>query len=114
LILAAAGTFVSGAVLAERPAEKVVGRTSTGAPIKEYQISYGVRFADLDITTPVGAQALKARVRLAAIALCKDLDALYPMAEQDPSCATKSEEGAMAEVNAAIKMAQGQGKSTAR
>jgi UrcA family protein len=73
-----------------------------------------VTFADLDIATKVGADALKARVRKAAYALCQDLDRLYPMAEQDRSCVKKAEDGSMSQVNAAIRMAEVQGKPTAR
>lgn len=93
-------------IRAERPAAKVVGHTSSGAPISEYQITYHVTFADLDVATPVGANALKARVRTAAYSLCKDLDKLYPVAEQDNTCEKKAEDGAMSQVNAVIKVAQ--------
>lgn len=101
-------------IRAERPTKEVVGRTSSGVPIEEYQLSYRVTFEDLDIATPVGAQALKARVRTAAYSLCEDLDKLYPMAEQDRSCARKAEDGAMSQVNAAITMAAAQAKTKAR
>jgi UrcA family protein len=126
-LILAASAFASAAVLAadpqpeaqvtiraERPNVKVVGRTSSGVPIEEYQLSYRVTFGDLDIATPVGAQALKARVRTAAISLCKDLDQLYPVADHDTSCATKAEEGAMSQVNTAITTATAQVKGKTR
>jgi UrcA family protein len=101
-------------IRAERPTAKVVGRTSSGVPVQAYQLSYHVTFADLDITTPVGANALKARVRTAAYSLCQDLDKLYPTAEVDNTCARKAEDGAMSQVNTAITMAQAQGKTQAK
>ena len=98
-------------IRAERPATKVVGRTSSGLAIEEYQISYHVTFADLDVATKVGADALKARVYKAADALCQDLDKLYPSAQPDQTCVKKAEDGAMSQVNSVIKMAQAQGKT---
>ena len=101
-------------IRAERPTANVVGRTSSGIPIQGYQIAYHVTFADLDITTPLGVNALKARVRKAAYSLCQDLDKLYPTAEADKGCAKKAEDGAMSQVNTVLTMAQTQGKTKSK
>jgi UrcA family protein len=101
-------------IRAERPTTKVVGYTSKGAPVEEYELTYHLTFADLDIATPVGANALKARVYTAANAICKDLDKLYPPTEPDRSCVQEAQDRAMSQVNAAITMAQAQTKTKTR
>lgn len=101
-------------IRAERPTAKVVGHENSGVPIEQYEISYHVTFADLDLKTPVGANALKARVYKAADSLCKDLDKLYPAAEPDNRCVQKAQDGAMSQVNTAITMAQAQTRTKAR
>lgn len=101
-------------IRAERPTAKVVGHSTGGVPIEAYQITYHLTYTDLDVSTAVGANALKARVRTAAYSLCDDLDKLYPLAEADHSCVQKAEDGAMSQVNAVITMAQAPGKSKAK
>src|ERR1041385_3323476 len=66
-------------IRAERRSAKVVGHTSSGIPIEQYELTYHVTFTDLDLTTSVGAKSLQARVFKAAYSLCKDLDKLYPV-----------------------------------
>jgi UrcA family protein len=98
-------------IRAERPTAKVVGHTVSGVPIEQYEITYHVTFSDLDLATPVGASALKARVYKAADSLCKDLDKLYPMTEPDGNCVRKAQDGAMSQVNTAITVAQAKTKT---
>jgi UrcA family protein len=98
-------------IRAERPTAKVVGYTNRGAPIEQYEITYRLTFADLDLSTPVGANALKARVYTAANSLCKDLDKLYPATEPDGKCIQKAQDGAMSQVNTAVKLAQVQAQT---
>jgi len=100
-------------IRADRPTSTVAGYTSTGVPIVTYQLQYHVSYTDLDIATKVGSDALKARVYKAADMLCKDLDKLYPQTAPDGSCVRKAEDGAMAQVNNAVKLAQA-GKNAAR
>ncbi|HEU4624569.1 MAG TPA: UrcA family protein [Steroidobacteraceae bacterium] len=114
ILAAEPGTEAQVTIRAERPTKQVVGRTSTGVPIEQYELSYRVSYSDLDLATSAGADALKARVSKAADMACKDLDKLYPLMEPDRSCARKAEEGAMSQVNSAIKMAQAQGETKAR
>jgi UrcA family protein len=95
-------------IRAERPNTKVVGHTTPGVPIEQYEITYHVTFVDLDVATPLGADALRARVYKAADALCKDLDKLYPPTTPDSACVRKAQDGAMSQVNTVITMAQAQ------
>jgi UrcA family protein len=61
-------------------------RSDIGAPIGDVGISRQVRFDDLDLSTPWGAQRLRERVRYTAHALCRRLDAQYPVnAPGEPS-----------------------------
>jgi UrcA family protein len=54
-------------------------RSDIGAPIGDVGMSRPVRFDDLDLSTPWGAQKLRERVRYTAHALCRRLDAEYPV-----------------------------------
>jgi UrcA family protein len=113
-VLAADPPTAQVTIRGERPTSKVVGHTSSGIPVEQYELAYHVKYTDLDLSTPVGANALKARVYTAADSLCKDLDKLYPMAERDTSCIQKVQDGAMSQVNAAITVAQAQTKTKAK
>ena len=90
---------------AERPA-KVVGRSYTGTPIEVATVTRKVRYADLDLTTHVGATELEKRVNETAKSLCKQLDKLYPnTASEGPDCVRKASKDAMVQANAAIETA---------
>jgi UrcA family protein len=92
-------------IKAKRATEQVVGRTSSGVPIKSYELGYRVSYTDLDLTTSSGKDKLRERVREAAKMACADLDKLYPLTPQDPSCAPKAADEAMSQVDAAIMAA---------
>jgi UrcA family protein len=76
-----------------RPAEEVIvtapryrhgpDRSDIGAPIGTVGMTRPVRFNDLDLSTPWGAQRLRERVRYTAHALCRRLDAMYPVNAPD-------------------------------
>lgn len=76
-----------------RPADEVIviaphhrrsnERSDIGAPIETVGMNRPVRFDDLDLSTPWGAQRLRARVRYTAQAMCKQLDAQYPVNAPD-------------------------------
>lgn len=94
-------------VQAERPTEKVVGRSQIGAPVAFVEVRHRVRYSDLDLSIPSNAKVLKTRVRDAARGACADLDTLYPIsAPGSDECARKAEEGAMAQVLSAISAAE--------
>lgn len=93
-------------VRAERATSTQVGRTSSGVPILQYELSYKVASKDLDLATAGGADALKQRVHEAAKSACADLDRLYPGVQADPDCARKAVDEAMPAVDAAIAAAR--------
>jgi UrcA family protein len=58
-------------------------RSDIGAPIGDVGLTRPVRFDDLDLSTPWGAQRLRERIRYTARAMCKRLDAEYPVNAPD-------------------------------
>lgn len=104
--LAAESEIGAVTVRAERATEQVVGRTSSGIPVVNYELGYRVSYEDLDLATPSGADTFKERVREAAKSACTDLDKLYPLVAPDPNCARKAANDAMSQVDAAIAAAQ--------
>lgn len=93
-------------VRAERQTPTKVGRTSSGVPILQYELSYKVGFGDLDLSSESGAGALKQRVHEAAKSACVDLDRLYPAVPPDRDCARNAEQKATPGVDAAIAAAR--------
>src|SRR3974390_2256994 len=65
-------------VQASRVVKKVIGTTSSGVPIEDISLSYGVSTAGLDLSTSAGAAELQRRVGNAATAACKELGRQYP------------------------------------
>lgn len=57
--------------------------STIGAPIETVSASRTVSGGDLDLRTDAGAEALRARVRLAARAACDAIDDAAPMASGD-------------------------------
>ena len=94
-------------ISAERPVGTVVGRTSSGGQIVQYEVSYRLSYEDLDLTTSAGADELRKRVQAAATSACKDLDKVNPIEKPDTSCARKTAENSMPQVDRAISRAQG-------
>ena len=86
-MLAAAGATLIGAsaygqamevVTVEAVREIIVGKSSIGAPIKELSVRSRVSYADLDLSTPAGANALKKRVEDVAKSSCKEIKVDVP------------------------------------
>jgi len=76
------------------------GRTSSGIPIKDISMSYGVSYAGLDLVSHAGVLELQKRVTDAALAACKEIGRQYP--ESTPSeadCAKAATDKALAKVN---------------
>jgi len=90
---------------------KVVGRTSSGVPIVNVSLSYGVSVADLDLTSSSGAAEVARRVNDAAQAACKEIGRQYPDATpSERECTKSSADEAMVKVRelvAAAKKAAG-------
>jgi UrcA family protein len=111
----AADTPVSGEVTvqAERPTERVVGRSATGAPTILAGVQYRISYSDLELSIPSNAKVLKERVRDAARGACADLDRLYPIGTSSSGeCLRKSEEAAMPQVLSAIAAAEARKTAT--
>jgi UrcA family protein len=103
----AADTQVSSEVTvqADRPTDKVVGRSQMGAPVLLTSVQYRVSYSDLELSIPSNAKVFKARVRDAAREACADLGKLYPISTGD-DCARKAEEGVTPQVQSAIAAAE--------
>ena len=86
LFIAASGAFVAAAamgqameiVTVEAVREVIVGKSSTGVPIKELSVRSSVSYADLDLTTETGVAALKKRVEDTAKSNCKEIKVEVP------------------------------------
>src|ERR1039458_1615628 len=75
---------------------KLVGSTSSGVPITEVSLSYGVSTAGLDLATVAGAEELDKRINDAALAACKELGRQYPKSTPDNTgCAEAAAKKAM-------------------
>ncbi len=86
---------------------KTVGRTSSGVPIKDITLSYGVTAEGLDLSTHTGAVAFEQRVKDAADQACKDIGRQYPDATpSDAACAKAAADQAMVRVHELIAAAE--------
>lgn len=75
---------------------KTVGITTSGVPIVDVSLSYGVSTAGLDLASHVGAIELEKRVHDAAMAACKEISKQYPDATpSDADCAKVAADKAM-------------------
>lgn len=79
---------------------KVVGRTSSGVPIKDVSISYGVSIAGLDLASHAGFMEAEKRVNDVAAAACRDLVQRYPTGTpSEAECTKAAADKAMVKVN---------------
>ena len=81
-------------------ATKVVGKTSSGIPINEVSLGFGVIIKGLDLASQAGFMEAEKRVKDAAEAACNDLAKRYP--DGTPSaaeCAKAAAAKAMVVVN---------------
>ncbi|HWJ05614.1 MAG TPA: UrcA family protein [Steroidobacteraceae bacterium] len=116
LLVAAAGATFAGAsaygqamevVTVEAVREIVVGKSAIGAPIKELSIRSRVSYADLDLTTPAGVQALEKRVRDTAVSTCKEIKVDVPAEGSTvDKCIKEALDGAAPQINAAVAAAK--------
>ena len=94
-------------VQASRVVKKTIGRTSSGVPIEDISLSYGVSTTGLDLSSSAGADALKKRVTEAANAACKELSRQYPEATPtDADCVKNATDKAMVRVNELVAAAK--------
>jgi len=98
-------------VQASRVVKKVIGTTSSGVPIEDISLSYGVSTAGLDLSTSAGAAEMQKRIGNAATAACKELGRQYPNSTtSDAECVKKATDKAMAKVNELVASAKKSGK----
>lgn len=94
-------------VTVEAVREIIVGKSAIGAPIKELSIRSRVSYADLDLTTPAGVQALEKRVKDTAVSTCKEIKVDVPAEGSTvDKCIKEALEGATPQINAAVDAAK--------
>jgi UrcA family protein len=88
--------------------QKQVGRTSTGIPIEQVQLSRRVGYSDLDLSTSAGQAALETRIKTVAQEACKQLQTLYPLEQWDTdnrTCVAEAVQQAMQQAKSAAAAA---------
>jgi len=119
-VTAAAAAFaLLGGITAAQNAEEVTvqgtrmmtteaaGRTTTGIPLVNVSLSYGVSIADLDLASQYGPIALEKRVRDAAMAACQEIGRQYPLSTpSDEACAKAAADKAMVKVRELVLAAR--------
>jgi UrcA family protein len=94
-------------VIASGIIAKTVGHTSSGVPIRDITLSYGVSAEGLDLSTHTGALAFEQRVKDAAEQACQDIGRQYPNATpSDAACAKAAADHAMVRVHELIASAE--------
>jgi UrcA family protein len=94
-----------------------IGRNWFGAPIVDVSISRGIRTDDLNLRTDDGVRQLRGRVFAAAGALCRWMNAMYPIDQnrnsgpwlQASGCYRDAVRNAMKQADSAINAARGYG-----
>ena len=94
-------------VTVEAVREIIVGKTAIGAPIKELSIRSRVSYADLDLTTAAGVEALQKRVKDTATSTCKEIKVDVPAEGSTvEKCIKEAIDGAAPQINAAVEAAK--------
>jgi UrcA family protein len=120
LAVAAAAVAVAYGASAAEPATEVIVEaprvarstehvSTLGAPVQVASIRYRVSYADLNLASASGAQALEKRVHDAAVQACKDLDAILapgPPTQDNPPCIKSAVDGGMLQAREAIARAE--------
>jgi UrcA family protein len=96
-------------VMAYAPVTRL-GRDAHGRFTEVMRLSREVSYADLDVSTHSGAIKLEARIKDAAKAVCKELNAMYPMGSEvdlpSGSCVREATKSARSQLKAAIVYAE--------
>jgi len=88
------------------PSHVVVGRSSSGAPIRLISLSAGVGYGDIDLRTAAGRDELNRRVTDAAREACRELNMKYPGGTPGVrTCARNARDDAQRQIDAAIDAA---------
>jgi UrcA family protein len=103
-----------GSIAAAQPVQEIVvtarsdlavkpaGSSTSGVPIVDMSISYGVSYAGLDLASAVGAAELEKRVIDAAKEACKEISAKRPFQKfstSEAECAKEAAEKALVKVH---------------
>ena len=87
---------------------KVVGRTSSGIPIADVSLDYGVRLSGLPASRAATVE-LERRIRVAAVAACREISRQYPGATPDDAeCAKEAARKAMVRAREVVAAAHGE------
>jgi UrcA family protein len=93
-------------VQASRIMQKSAGKTSSGIPIEDVSLAYGVSAKDLDLASHAGALELQKRVSDAALKACTELGRQYPDSlPNTKDCTKASTDKAMVRANELIAAA---------
>jgi len=115
---AVASALISGVVIAQNVEEitvqgtrvmneKNAGQTSTGIPIVDVSLSYGVSYTDLNLASQYGPIALEKRVHDAAKMACAEIGRKYPLSTpSDDVCTKTATEKAMVKVRELVAAAR--------
>ena len=118
IAVAIAVAFVGGTTMAQGIQEvkiiatrnittKLVGHTSSGIPIRDLSVTYGVSLEDLDLSTASGAADAEKRVNDAALAACQQIGHQYPDATpSEDVCARTAAKNAMGKVHKLVAAAE--------
>ena len=101
-------------VRSDHPVRIPAGRSSRGWPVVEVENTYHVRFADLDLTTREGIEALDKRMRDAVKTGCKSSQVTYPYSRPDAACVSDAIKEAKSRVDDAISEATNRRLNTSR
>jgi UrcA family protein len=86
------------------------GRSSSGLPVVDLSLTYGVSLSDLNLGTNTGANAAAARIKAAALAACKELSRQYPdSAPSDEACAKTATDKGMVQLHELVAAAESKG-----
>jgi len=95
-------------VMGTRNVDVQVERDTNGtASYKIFALTYGVKIAGLDLTTPAGAAEIEKRVNDAALAVCKEIGQQYPDSTPgDQQCAKQAAKKSMVKAHQLIDAAR--------
>jgi UrcA family protein len=87
--------------------KKTVDKKPKSLPVTTVNMSQGISYHGLDLTSDADVATLEGRVRQAAEDICKELDRRYPKSvyipvEEDKDCAKNAAENAMVEVRTVV------------
>jgi UrcA family protein len=88
------------------PTMTVIGHSDKGAPIVLWEVRHVVRFKDLNLATPAGVDALKARVNAAAETGCRQLNRMSPAYHTTRACMRDAVSDVQPLIKAAISEAR--------